>query len=459
MSQQTAFYAKQGVAAQLMEVIEAAVIPDQIAAVLESHGYNDQTISQKYGYPNVFALAENLYRSTPRKYTSAKPKTGDLSNVWREVTHGPFYVMPGLFFPPAFAILGWDAVVGIILSVTLGWSWVQGVVRLGYILLGRGFPLETRVFFRFMLSLGMGLALALGLLLAMLLKTGPGLVALVLLQTTYMIIQAILIFYKREKDLMIASFPALAAGLAFLLGQIGVLPAVLAIGASVLLGLLVTLARLWTRPSPSFWRCLEQSDYVEGIPLVLYGFLTSVFISIYPFLYWIQKKPIATKTGLEIVPLVLSLGVLIWQERIFVERGRLLLASTGSLLVFKQYIYRELFLRLASYGLVLLALTLLAWVVFHLHSLESQLLLTANFLLGIGFFLSVALNATGCSKKVLGGMLLALAVYATTLGVLSGGIHLLALEAAKGYLMGSGVFVLYILLVGLPVLRDPRKYL
>lgn len=53
--------------------------------------------------------------------------------------------MPGLFFPAIFAWVGArEATLGLILSAILGWAWSQGMIRLAYVLMGRGFAAEAR---------------------------------------------------------------------------------------------------------------------------------------------------------------------------------------------------------------------------------------------------------------------------------------------------------------------------
>jgi hypothetical protein len=187
---------------------------------------------------------------------------------------------------------------------------------------------------------------------------------------------------------------------------------------------------------------------------MLYGFLSAVFVFLNPFWHWITGTSIAA--GLAVVPLVLSMGGLEWQLRVFLHRMSLLLASTSDMRVFARNVNRIFLSVLASYAMLLLALSLLVRAFFNLNSMETQIFLIANFLLGLGFFVAFTLTTMNRTVRVLLGMLLALMVYAAVFALSLQGV--LPLDGSLSYLIGCGFFTIYLLLAALPVLRELRNY-
>ncbi|KIQ54561.1 hypothetical protein [Meiothermus taiwanensis] len=475
MSQRTEFYSERGVAvlasytragypvgapdrlAALLQhlgpLIETAVDAQQVAAVLEAHGYNDRMVMERYGYPNVFELAEALYRIAPRRAAASRRKANRLPETLRELSHGLFYGMPGLFFPAIFAWVGArEATLGLILSAILGWAWSQGMIRLAYVLMGRGFAAEARRLLQTMFFLGLGPAL----LVSLLLQADLALSVLVVLQTAYHMASSILLLYKRELWLLLAALPAALVGVLFLWfpDLLGAANTVVVMMISVLLSVAAALLDLRTKVGHSPWKVLQKADWLDAIPLVLYGFFSAVFVFINPFWHWVTGTSIVL--GLAVVPLVLSMGGLEWQLRVFLERVSVLLASTSDLRVFARNINRIFLSALASYAGLLLAISLLAKVFFNLNSPESEVFLVANFLLGIGFFVAFTLTSMNRTLRVLLGMMLALLVYAVVFALSIQGV--LPLDESVSYLLGCGVFTSYLLLVALPVLRELRNY-
>lgn len=129
---------------------------------------------------------------------------------------------------------------------------------------------------------------------------------------------------------------------------------------SVLLSVAAALLDLRTKVGHSPWKVLQKADWLDAIPLVLYGFFSAVFVFINPFWHWVTGTSIVL--GLAVVPLVLSMGGLEWQLRVFLERVSVLLASTSDLRVFARNINRIFLSALASYAGLLLAISLLAKV-------------------------------------------------------------------------------------------------
>ena len=52
---------------QFIDVCRSAVDPMEISSALEFDGLSDLAARQQYGAPDVFALAEEMYRRVPRR--------------------------------------------------------------------------------------------------------------------------------------------------------------------------------------------------------------------------------------------------------------------------------------------------------------------------------------------------------------------------------------------------------
>lgn len=326
------------------------------------------------------------------------------------------------------------------------------MIRLAYVLMGQGFAQEARVLLRTMMFIGLGLAA----LIPPIIQGSPPLVALVVLQMAYHMASGVLLLYKRELWLLAATSPAVLSGALFLLAPevLGAAATTLVMMVSVLMSFGAALFTTRAKATHSPWKVLQRADWLDTLPLMLYGLLSAIFVFLSPFWHWLTNTPIAS--GLAVVPLVLSMGGLEWQLRVFLERMSLLLASTSDLGVFARNVNRIFLSVLASYGLLLLVLSLLAMAMLNLRDAESQIFLIANFLLGLGFFVAFTLTSMNRTLRVLLGMVLALAVYLAAFGLSIQG--LLPLDVHLSYLLGCGVFTIYLLLVALPVLRELRNY-
>jgi hypothetical protein len=120
-------------------VCESAVDPLEIASALEFDGMSDQMVRDRYGYPDVFELAAEMYIQVPRQ-PAEPPPPADPWQVSRlqPVLHGLLYGLPAVCFPAAAVLLagpGMHAV--LIIALLSAWASSQGLAGLGYLRLGR----------------------------------------------------------------------------------------------------------------------------------------------------------------------------------------------------------------------------------------------------------------------------------------------------------------------------------
>ncbi|MER6591202.1 hypothetical protein ABT214_04970, partial [Micromonospora purpureochromogenes] len=191
----------------------------QVAAALESDGLTDRSARDQYGHPDVFVLAEAVFRRLdpeirPRGVPRITP--GDPVRAARDVSHGLLYLMPGVLLPAVLAILDERSVTLALLVVgPLGWVWSAGAAWLAYRLVGRGFVRVAGRLLGWSTLLGPAVAAAAALAGG----TGADLPAVLLAGglLMYQVAVAAALFYRREGGLLAAMAPAAAAGGGYLL--------------------------------------------------------------------------------------------------------------------------------------------------------------------------------------------------------------------------------------------------
>jgi hypothetical protein len=145
------------------EVCESAVDPLEIASALELEGLGDQAAKLRYGYPDVFALAQDMYFRVPRKPVEPElpPDPWQEGGRLRPMLHSLLYALPGVCFPAAIGLLtGPGAPITLIVALVVAWSAGQGLAFLGYTRLGRTLDMnQTRRVLRLGLVIGLGLIL------------------------------------------------------------------------------------------------------------------------------------------------------------------------------------------------------------------------------------------------------------------------------------------------------------
>ncbi|MCX5196883.1 hypothetical protein OOK31_23800 [Streptomyces sp. NBC_00249] len=134
-------------ATRLDVFIAAAVHPDEIAAILESDGMNDEYIRLTYGRHDSFALAEELFARVPRAF----PEPEDLPDPWKVsltacLLRGVIFALPGLAYVLGAPLLegpqdrlGLPAgTLTLLAGALIGWVWDQTLSHRAYSWLGLG---------------------------------------------------------------------------------------------------------------------------------------------------------------------------------------------------------------------------------------------------------------------------------------------------------------------------------
>ena len=124
---------------QFILVCESAVDPLEISSALEFDGLNDQAVRERYGFSDVFALAEEMYRRVPRRPAEPEP----VADPWRiskvrSAVHGLIFGLPAVCFLAATGLLNGPGVLrALVVALLSSWALSQGLAYLGYARLGR----------------------------------------------------------------------------------------------------------------------------------------------------------------------------------------------------------------------------------------------------------------------------------------------------------------------------------
>jgi hypothetical protein len=295
-----------------------------VTAALEADGLTDRGARVEYGYPDVFALAGEVFRRLgpplpkPREHTARDPR------AWREsvrlIAHGPLYVLPSTAFPAVLAFAGRRSLVlGLILASTLGWIYAGVAAHAAYRMLGLGRPRSAAR----ILTVAAGTApLAGGLagaVLAVFAGGGPALVAMIACLVAYQLTSTVLVFYRREWWLALAMTPAFLAGSAYLILGSGlrtwsvVTAAAGVLGAFLIAVLLAVLrGRAAALPEPSL-----RSGLRPEVPALLgvgaYGLCSALLLLHAGAPYLLGRLDIAVAAA----PLILTMGVVEWRAERF----------------------------------------------------------------------------------------------------------------------------------------------
>ncbi|HTW01199.1 MAG TPA: hypothetical protein VMF87_12945 [Streptosporangiaceae bacterium] len=310
---------------QFAEVCESAVDPLEIASALELEGLGDQAAKVRYGYRDVFALAQDMYFRVPRKPAEPEPPPdpwGNSSGV-RPALHSLLYALPGICFPAAVTLLiGGGVEVTLIVALLAAWSLGQGLAYLGYTRLGRTLDMkQTKRVLRVGLIIGLA-AIALAMAgtgrvahaptSALLFGAGEG---------VYMLGAGVLLVLGSELWLILALAPGVLGSAAFLyLGRPPDLQHLVWIGLAATPVLALLIALIGTRGSRSAdGGVFLREEWIGAIPAVGFG-LVAAGLLIFPVAAGPDGRGgINVGALLAALPLSLSMGAaeacLLWYRR------------------------------------------------------------------------------------------------------------------------------------------------
>ncbi|QXE33535.1 hypothetical protein KQY30_03760 [Streptomyces sp. GMY02] len=198
-------------AAELADRIGPAVHAYEVAALLESEGLTGERIQRQYGHPDLFSLAEDLFRKVPRSF----PEPPSPPDPWapdhvRCVLRGALFALPALAYllvPPLQH--GGREAQGLIAAALLSWAWGQALGHRTHLRLAVG----THEAGRTLLAgapTGALLASAVGAAVA---GTGPA-ALFAAAQSCYLAAAGVLLVLGRERVLLATLVPVTAGAAA-----------------------------------------------------------------------------------------------------------------------------------------------------------------------------------------------------------------------------------------------------
>jgi len=214
-----------------------AVDPEDIAVGLEAAGFTDAMVAETYGFADVFDLADELFRCTPRRV--GQERLTGLPNPWvvqprQHLLRGVLFGVPGLVYAALPGSRSTLEVAVLASALLIGWSCGQVVAYLGYSLSAVG--REAAAYTWILTALIAGLTAATGLAVVVhLAGVRTAIVAVAWGQIVYMLAAACLLTMGRERLMLLALIPGVIGALAYLLVPGPVTAAIAACGAGLLL--------------------------------------------------------------------------------------------------------------------------------------------------------------------------------------------------------------------------------
>jgi len=331
------------VCARIAGVPESAVDPLEITSALEFDGLSDLAVRQRYGLPDVFALAEVMFSAVPRR--PAEPDQAP--DPWsagsaRAALHGLLYGLPTVCFPVAMGRLtGPGMLTVLIVAVLASWAASQGLAFAGYARLGRGEAVPAA---RLLLG-GMACAIAVvgATVLAAAAAAGAGSAAFAfgVGLGAYMAGATVLTVLGAERLLLIVLAPAVLGAAVFLVaGQPARLAGAVwpALAATPVLAVGLAAARAGRkaqlRPSPAeLWLMLPSpAELWLMLPSAAFG-LVAAGLLVFPFA---AAGRLGTG-GAQVasLPLALSMGTAEWALIWFRRRTQRLVRATTQARAFR----------------------------------------------------------------------------------------------------------------------------
>ncbi|MEV0173085.1 hypothetical protein AB0I00_18450 [Streptomyces sp. NPDC050803] len=127
-------------AAELADRIGPAVHPYEVAALLESEGLTAAVVQERYGQPDIFALASALYERVPRTF----PEPAPAADPWRPdhvrcLLRGVLFALPGLAYLLAAPL--WHTArhaTALIVAGLVSWAWGQALGHRAHLRMATG---------------------------------------------------------------------------------------------------------------------------------------------------------------------------------------------------------------------------------------------------------------------------------------------------------------------------------
>ncbi|MFJ6217083.1 hypothetical protein ACIQGZ_27685 [Streptomyces sp. NPDC092296] len=390
-------------AERLGVICAAAVHPYEIAAVLESDGLTDEQAALRYGRPDSFALAEDLFNRVERVHPEPKAPAVDpwRGSLWHCLLRGVVFALPGLAYLLGAPLLGSDSgggarstspgTLALAASVLVGWAWNQALSHRAYQWLG----LRARSEAAGCLAVG-GLAGAvLGAVAAAPWGAPGAVVAFAAGQSAYLSAATLLMVLGRQRYLLAALAPT---GIGAALTLVVDLPSV-ARAAFLLTSLALAVALAGGRVV-RFRRSGPQADVVRptraaSLPHGVFGLAVGVLVLLASLGDSWHYGAGGTVNGPSAVALTLSMGAAEWLLYRFRSRSLAGLRVSRTSAEFLAHTGRTLLITLGGFLAALAGLGLAVALLWPHAPLPNPLRMAALLLLGAVLWTALLLQAFG----------------------------------------------------------------
>ncbi|MFI0404463.1 hypothetical protein [Actinomadura sp. 3N508] len=450
---------------RMADLCASAVDPLEVTAGLEAEGINDEA-AQKYGHPDVFALAEDLYARTPRRPRPPGATVAPWQAVpWRHLLRGVLFGMPGLCYIVGTPMLhGRADNVLLVFSLLLSWMMSQGTAYLGYVWLGFGNRTAASRVLRYGLAAGLLIVVPATVAAGVAAGAGGRAIALSAGLCGYLLAATVAQVNGAEIRLFLAMLPGVGAVMIYLAGNgwtlptgrldgttevvpgtaesvgletmpgieavpgtaaaSGAVPGTVWIAWAVSLAATIALAIACTSEAGRLWRrrggvqggpamsgpVVTRRDVAAALPFALFGLLTGGLLT-FTLLCALVGRPVPPgTTTVAVLSLSLSMGIAEWILYAYRRRVHELLVTHTGMAGFARSARAALAVALARYAASAVVLIAVAAPLARLPTTAMTARTLGGFLaLGCAFFLSLVLQACGRVGVVLPVYTLALA--------------------------------------------------
>jgi hypothetical protein len=439
-------------------VCNAAVDPLEIAAALEVVGISNRVAQTRFGRPDLFTLAEDLYdtrtgRTVPLRDRPGRPRPGGV----KDLAVGLLFVVPAVSLTVAaralHLVVPWWALP---LALTVGWAFGQATAGSALVLSNRGQDPALAVLPSLVLTATTGMSAALvGIIWG---GGGPSAVLTITVFCLYVASLTVLSVYKEAASMAMALAPAFLFSIAYLIepsNRYLRTSDVVAVMVTVLSSLILALrhARI------GWWSPVGLGAHERRAVLTYFSYGACCGLAISVVTVVARGAQGLGPLSLVALPVMLSLGVLEWQLHTFRARASKALRAS-SVADFERRALAVLFRSTACYLAALLIVSAAVALLLAGSGHELPLLsLGAEDAIGVTLFTGMMVSM--CSALHLGvrSWLAGGVAFALALGVVHGlglGIDRTALQGAS--LAGATVAMMSMVVGTLGVVRVAFHY-
>ncbi len=438
-------------------VCNAAVDPLEIAAALEAAGISNRVAQTRFGRPDLFTLAEELYevrtcRTVPLRNQPSPPRPGGLGDL----ALGLLFVVPAVSLTVAaralHLVLPWWAFP---LALTVGWAFGQAMAGSALALTNRGQDPDRAVLPGVLLTVAVGTAAARA---GMVWGHGSAVLTITVF-CLYVGSLTVLSVYKESGSIAVTLAPVLLVSVAYLLEPSNRYLRGLDVGA-VVITVVASLVLALRHARFSWWSPLELGTHERRSVFTFFSYGACCGVAVSAVTLTVRGAQSLGPLVVVALPVMLSLGILEWQLHTFRARTSKALRTAPSLAAFERRALATLFRSTACYGTSLLLVSVVVALLRAASGHQLPLLaLGAEDAIGVTLFCGMVVSM--CSALHLGvrSWLVGALAFAIALGsihALGFGTDRTALQAAT--LIGAAVAMLSMLAGSLGVVRVPFHY-